>query len=815
MLKGQISFEENDVLTGDVLDSPKIFDHNYLYNRDALDAHPITAIEGLTDRLAALEELAASKTAPPEPIIDSAQLDSLAETLNTEIVRAKKAEQEIKIDLEELTDKVFLLDTTLNDAEQKKVNQEVIEKLNQLDNETKTEINLLQNNISDLETDLAEISDQILLSEATTKAELRKELATSADVEGLAKNLSKTLTDLNSVNKNITDLNTNLFNAEAALNDEIVAEKLRATKVEDHLTQLINDINAEIDRLIKTQADSSGITADESTNELLQKILNVQGEAALTQEQLAEHIKKSAEQLTMLQDKLNAVINSDIVDLEESQRNVNQVLNEVANAVLDLRIELFEQLLIYKNNIDNLKNSFIEKLSPIETYIDTNTKMLTELTKKLSSEQTNREDEDLKLESNLSDLKATITLLKQQQQTADEGYQEQIKTIQADITKNTSLLTDIKKLANENSANISILTGQFIAEKLNRANVDDNIHKLLDDLQDTVSELQDQVDTKSSNDSVKDYVDQLFTEALGHINHLIINYYESRVSNIEAWKKTVSNVMDFVGVTTSDLVNDFKTTPIIQISSGEHSAIPGDVVIYSNKEYVWTGESWEEFGNVTELSAGLASLTVTLNERATTHDTEINNLKKDYYLRPATLIFESLSKAEEYLVNNSEQVYPGMLITVNTEGLLETYILNTSGSLELFSGGGGGGYGSPDRVTDTQYCVQERSGRILNITNATLNTFKNAPNADSELDDAVEIIQIAIDKPERKNNKIMTYSTPSPGGYVYYVSKLPDLKFTSSGFDAGFTRLADISLNGYYVYRTNQKLIEPVEIIIN
>ena len=54
----------------------------------------------------------------------------------------------------------------------------------------------------------------------------------------------------------------------------------------------------------------------------------------------------------------------------------------------------------------------------------------------------------------------------------------------------------------------------------------------------------------------------------------------------------------FLGITTTELIDD-STTSTIQIDDKDVNAKKGDVVIYGNSEFIWTGSKWEKLGDTT------------------------------------------------------------------------------------------------------------------------------------------------------------------------------------------------------------------------
>lgn len=70
----------------------------------------------------------------------------------------------------------------------------------------------------------------------------------------------------------------------------------------------------------------------------------------------------------------------------------------------------------------------------------------------------------------------------------------------------------------------------------------------------------------------------------------------------------ITGAMHFAGTTTTALTDGATTNPI-QVNSKSYTAIAGDVVLYSGKEFIWTGSAWEVLGD--EGSYALKTRTIT------------------------------------------------------------------------------------------------------------------------------------------------------------------------------------------------------------
>lgn len=71
---------------------------------------------------------------------------------------------------------------------------------------------------------------------------------------------------------------------------------------------------------------------------------------------------------------------------------------------------------------------------------------------------------------------------------------------------------------------------------------------------------------------------------------------------IESIQTSITGAMSYVGVTTTALTDGASTNPIV-INSANHTATAGDVAIYGDKEFVFNGTVWNEFGDMGSLKA--------------------------------------------------------------------------------------------------------------------------------------------------------------------------------------------------------------------
>jgi hypothetical protein len=71
---------------------------------------------------------------------------------------------------------------------------------------------------------------------------------------------------------------------------------------------------------------------------------------------------------------------------------------------------------------------------------------------------------------------------------------------------------------------------------------------------------------------------------------------------ISSIQTSITGAMSYVGVTTTALA-DGDSTSTISINDNNHTAVSGDVAIYGDKEFVFNGSVWNEFGDMGSLKA--------------------------------------------------------------------------------------------------------------------------------------------------------------------------------------------------------------------
>lgn len=84
-------------------------------------------------------------------------------------------------------------------------------------------------------------------------------------------------------------------------------------------------------------------------------------------------------------------------------------------------------------------------------------------------------------------------------------------------------------------------------------------------------------------------------------NLYLLKDAEARIK-IDDIAQSISSGVHFVGRTTTQ-ISDGDTSNVITINGKSYTAQPGDLVVYEDKEFVWGGDKWLEFGDLGSLGA--------------------------------------------------------------------------------------------------------------------------------------------------------------------------------------------------------------------
>jgi hypothetical protein len=886
MLNGQIISDKE--LSGKLVKNEELFNHEYLYNRNAYDAHPIHAITGLKEKLAELEN-----KAPNDFKLIKAEISRLLTNISEERTRAQASEKQIQADIDKLTK---VLATIQNNEETEKLvialaklrvenlelKNELIEAVNKVSEDLVEQISLLQDlsattntsitNLTEADITLKkDFSEKFINIETTISAhtdaivEIEKKVATQEAVlvevkdkldalnndpevpsNGIIDALLETFvttTDIITVEQNISELKSRVDDIESSINGVLSRLDILDTQVET-----IPTLSEDIQSLSKNVTDpTTGILSRVITNEATiatnnEKLQSLQtatdkntADIAATESEI-ELLKTSVETLEETLNKNNIAG----VDLTVIEIKISNLEDDVTQLRSDLINKIQDETNLLKGSIDSI-SSYINKFQTEDLpEIQENIHGL-----KLEVAETKGVAEDTK--QIVKTLSKTINRL-------EEDFSNRLQNLDTEVSQFNTTKETVNRLDTDVALLQQDTTGlNTLISQVNYTN--DQQNTKLDELDKSLRDLNVAVFGSNGEGSLDSYIQDLQNQ----INNMSSVFHFVGIIDTTTTKTAKNGKPEYL-ISKPNLGNAKVTLrDSIYTINKPYEAQPGDVVLvelfnefskeqeslgYAEFVFIKTPavngqparQDWEELGNIQILDAqlqhhiqtALASneeYKNTINGIIDGLETELNHhIAKDFETR--SLIFSSREAAELYArgmdpdrfptpegtpppgdVGVQTNAYPGLIITVATDGLYESYIIKEDRSLTLISGGGGSG-GSPDIGTDYQYCFRANTELDTSFAAVDNNGFVNG------------YVAVSIEKPTRKNNVLQIDASLTDGGdYIYYLSTISNLKFTCNGFYAPFINLGQLTqaLNGinYTLYRSSRKITEAIELVIN
>ena len=205
------------------------------------------------------------------------------------------------------------------------------------------------------------------------------------------------------------------------------------------------------------------------------------------------------------------------------------------------------------------------------------------------------------------------------------------------------------------------------------------------------------------------------------------------VDSLKTKLDNVTNVMDFVGVSSTDPLKGGATV-------GDTKTFQkGDVVLHGNNEYVYDGNAWHEYGNATALSASVSELGTVLGDlqtRVSVDEKDFSDYKsahaKDYTNSCIDALISNVSgtKLTEYLIPESKAANGGMQVynsgihpitITHQSGKTYKDVLAVSGSLYVrFSGTGAGTPPKVNHYAEASFCGIPNSSDKFPVSFATV-----------------------------------------------------------------------------------------------
>lgn len=211
-----------------------------------------------------------------------------------------------------------------------------------------------------------------------------------------------------------------------------------------------------------------------------------------------------------------------------------------------------------------------------------------------------------------------------------QGYVDALKGTSADAATEITVYGAIAKAAAagtaasnaQTTANNALpkaggtMTGFITLHKAPTSNMHAATKKYVDDAKSsavsTVQGTSSDASTAATVAGAKKYADEKVATVATNLSTL-----ERKIGNL-------SNIMNFLGTTTTALSNGSKTSKIT-IGSKEVTAKAGDVVVNGNKEFVFDGSQWAEIGDVSAQAAAITNL----QNRVTDAEGAISGLQSD------------------------------------------------------------------------------------------------------------------------------------------------------------------------------------------
>lgn len=393
--------------------------------------------------------------------------------------------------------------------------------------------------VNDLETDLNNLDQNISNVETNVTAQIEREAQRAIDAE-------------NSLAQNVLDLQSSLSSTKS--------------QIEEEIQEVCRDVEAALEEL-----ETELITGIDNVNSSLQT------EISRTNNEVAA-VKESTAQVTA---ELTSDINSVRTDLNTQLQKTKEDFNEeIAETQVDFvaRIEASESSL--NNKIDSTKTELESDLesAKLETteYIDS---VKEELSSRIDSTNTDLVDTKTELTNSISN-------------TAEE-LKSSIEETNTNVSELSVNLQEVNGSLNRRIDNLDVNEVKATSGKIINtiSQTDGKIAVEVRDLtkEDIPTIDQNQVSGLSDNFSTKQ--DKLSFEGNYDVNNNKVvtrAYLESAIADIEG-------VMHFLGVTSTD-----PATGTITIN-GEvvTDIVPGDVVIYGTKEFVFSASDnkWHEIGD--------------------------------------------------------------------------------------------------------------------------------------------------------------------------------------------------------------------------
>lgn len=388
-----------------------------------------------------------------------------------------------------------------------------------------------------------------------------------ANTEGkLTNHVASTTNQLQKINVDINSLSNSINSSTEELNAKLDLQKTEASEALDSTAdRLTKNFTADVTR-VKTELEKS------ITNNATTQANNLQTTRANLENQLATD---RAEQTKSLND-LKIALEAAVASLASTITKVDQ---RDGAAIADILIEL-NSLKLSIQQLDKTDGLLLDQIYAVYNALTNITKQLSD---RLAALATSHETAVTTLSSNLEDLKQTQSI-----------------TDAAIVNKMLEYVSDIyAELADLVDDDILILEKVFSTENA----LTSRINTIEADLYATAAR-----------------IDELSPESLADVKHTLNESITANADKISELSTIIGATgANLIGITTSDISSNSTANPII-VSDLEHTAVVGDIVVYDEKEFIWTGELWQALGTISR-SGKLETWRMGLN----TDDASIEN----------------------------------------------------------------------------------------------------------------------------------------------------------------------------------------------
>ena len=518
---------------------------------------------------------------------------------------------------------------------------------------------VVTNNVANITVGALASKDKVALSDFATDVTNKlggydTTISTLATKESLASTKSELEGKITTNTNNIATINNTLgtgFNDSTKTVAKVIADV--NARIGDGFTST-NTVAKEIDSLKTRVSDNeSDIEGLQTADDAIRGRLTSLETASTTQGNSINTINNT---LTSHDERITAAKNradKGVTDAAAAQQTANSAVN-AASANATAIEEINGEISVVKRDYAT-KNELANEKSALKGLIDDNTALIEANAETLESHDTrittaqNRADAAYSLAegngTNIADLTGRVDVIEGTYATDAE-----VEAIRATLAKNiadnvTTLgkhdtrITEAQNTANSAVNAAATNATEISGLKTTTQNLSNN--KLDKTTYNTDKAVIDKgiADNKTAAANAQAKADSAYNYA--NANKGLIDGHLTRIAAIEGTLDKVTNVMDFLGVAKVAPTSTSVTLTNGTVISTLHK---GDVVIFGNKEYVYDGTQWVEFGDASVNASEISDLT----KRVETNEGNISNLQGRMTAAEGTISTHTTYIADRY-----------------------------------------------------------------------------------------------------------------------------------------------------------------------